>query len=247
MNKIPTAPKAITLDKNQLPGQDKIIEIHNFQKGVQPNERINVTESGTTITFTRDVESGSKKLSRKLHNFESNVKSAFDLVRDSLWKKNKAGTSDKSTSETSNIKNHQLFKPNSANKISISLKKFIEKTEPLTKNIPLLKDLQTEKAKSALKNLPGQIGNVKTSFIPLLVSSNEKELTAFLKFAKAQVDGSTLNDANDKNLAINFAKQWTTKIKDGDTKAELLFYLNNEALSAISLAAQALVNFDSAL
>lgn len=247
MNNIPTAPKTITLDINQLPGQDKIIEIHNFQKGVQPNERINVTQSGTTITFTRDVESGSKKLSRKLHNFESNVKSAFDLVRDSFWKKNKVGTSDKSTSGTSNIKDPQLFKPNSANKISISLKKFIEKTGPLTNNIPVLKDLQTEKAKSALKNLLCQIGNIKTSFIPLLVLSSEKELTAFLKFAKAQVDGSTVIDTNDKNLAINFAKQWTTEIKDKHTEKELLSHVNKEALSAISLAAQALVDFDSAL
>ena len=157
------------------------------------------------------------------------------------------GTSDKSTSGTSNIKYPQLFKPNSANKISISLKKFIEKTGPLTNNIPVLKDLQTEKAKSALKNLLGQIGNIKTSFIPLLVLSSEKELTAFLKFAKAQVDGSTVIDTNDKNLAINFAKQWTTEIKDKLTEKELLSHVNTEALSAISLAAQALVDFDSAL
>jgi hypothetical protein len=90
MNGIPSESKTITIDSSQPIDEATIKTINKFKHGIKANERIRVEHSGTSITYSRYVESRSEKFSRKLDNFDQAIKSAFVLVHDSLTKKTQA-------------------------------------------------------------------------------------------------------------------------------------------------------------
>jgi len=96
MNQIPTKSNTITIDNNQPADATTIKKINAFKRGIKPNERIQVVDSGTSITYSRYVESRSQKLSRKLNDFDRAIKSAIASVHDSLTTKN-TGASDKAS------------------------------------------------------------------------------------------------------------------------------------------------------
>ncbi len=246
MNGIPSKSKTITIDSSQPIDEATIKTINKFKHGIKANERIRVEHSGTSITYSRYVESRSEKFSRKLDNFDQAMKSAFFLVHDSLTKKN-TGASDESIVVTSNIKTPQPSKSNLAKTTSMSIKKFNALVESQTNRIPVLKGLQLPYVRRHLEEILENItsGKIKKSFISQFVSSNDAELKAFMKFVEAQKGGNSMNDAVEIKQAINFAKQWVNEAKKTETKKELLLFMSEDTLTALSVVAKELVKLDS--
>jgi predicted protein tyrosine phosphatase len=248
MSRIPTPPKTITINANQPSDEATIKKINAFQRSIKPNERIKVTHSETSITYTRYIEPRSQKASRKLNNFKEAMKSAFASVRDSLSTKN-TGASDESTTATSNIKSYQSSKLNLFKTTSISIKKFNASVGSQAIKIPVLKDLQQRHVQKHLGEILTNITpqKIKSSFISYLVSSNDTELNAFLKFVKAQQDRESMNNAVEIKQAINFAKKWQTESNKAEIKKELNLHMSQKTLTALSVVAGQLVKFDSGL
>ena len=246
MNGIPSKSKTITIDSSQPIDEATIKTINKFKHGIKANERIRVEHSGTSITYSRYVESRSEKFSRKLDNFDQAIKSAFVLVHDSLTKKN-TGASDESIVVTSNIKTPQSSKSNLAKTTSMSIKKFNASVGSLANQIPVLKGLQLPSVQKHLQEISKNITEKKIdiSFVSQFVSSNDAELKAFMKFVEAQKSGNSMNDAVEIKQAINFAKQWVNEAKKTETKKELLLFMSEDTLTALSVVAKELVKLDS--
>lgn len=246
MNGIPTKSNTITIDSKQTADEATIKKINAFKRGIKPNERIQVVDSGTSITYSRYIESRSQKLSRKLNNFDQAIKSAFAVVRDSLTTKN-TGASDESIVVTSNIKTSQPSKSNPAKTTSMSIKKFNASVESQLNQIPVLKSLQPPDVQKhlgeILKNIT--LKKIDNSLISQFVSSNDAELKAFMKFVKAQMDGESMNNAVEIKESINFAKQWVNEAQKTEIKKELNLYMSETTSSALTVVAGKLVEFDS--
>jgi hypothetical protein len=246
MNRIPTKSNTITIDSNQPADAATIKKINAFKRRIKPNERIQVVDSGTSITYSRYIESRSEKLSRKLNDFDQAIKSAFAVVRDSLTTKN-TGASGESIVVTSNIKTSQPSKSNLVITTSISIKKFNALVESQTNRIPVLKGLQQPHVRIHLGEILNNITfkKIDNSLISQIVSSNDAELKAFIGFVKAQEDKQSMNNAVEVKKAINFAKQWVKEAENTETKTVLNRCMSKETLTALSVVAKELVKLDS--
>ena len=245
MSRIPPKSNTITIDSNQPADEATIKKINAFKRGIKPNERIQVVDSGTSITYSRYIESRSQKHSRKLNDFDQAIKSAFALVHDSLTTKN-TSASDKSIVVTSNIKTSQPSKSNPAKTTSISIKKFNASVESQATQIPILKGLQLPYMQKHLQEILENITlkKIDDSLISQFVSSNDAELKAFVKFVKAQKDETSMNNAVEIKEAINFAKQWVNEAEKTEIKKELNFYMSEKTFIALSVVAKQLVKLD---
>ena len=246
MKGIPTKSKTITIDGSQPGDEATIKRINKFKRGIKPNERIQVVDSGISITYSRYIESRSQKLSRKLNNFDQAIKSAFAVVRDSLTTKN-TGALDESIVVTSNIKISQPSKLNPAKTTSMSIKKFNALVESQANQIPVLKSLRLPYVQKHLGEILENITlkKIDNSLISQIVSSGDAELKAFINFVKAQKEGTIMNNAVEIKEAINFAKQWTNEAKKTEIKKELNLYMSETTSKALTVVAGKLVNFDS--
>lgn len=249
MNRILTKSNTLTIDSNQPADEATIKKINAFKRGIKPNERIQVVDSGTSITYSRYIESRSQKLSRKLNDVDQAMKFAFAVVRDSLTTKN-TGASDESIVVTSNIKTSQPSKSNPA-KTSMSIKKFNASVESQANQIPVLKGFKLQYMQGHLQEIFDNIiskkiknSSINNSLISQFVSSNDAELKAFMKFVEAQKNGAIMNNAVEIKEAINFAKQWVNEAKKTEIKKELNFYMSEKTLTALSVVAKQLADFD---
>lgn len=231
---------SVSISLDQPIDQDALNKVKTFKKSLGPNDRVLVNRSGNTTIYTQHKESASEKFSRKLDNFEKNVKTAWSHVSDLLSIKNQGNES----GATKNIKDTPIQKSPS----SISAKQFNLDITPIinTCTIPVLDDLTNHRGN--LNDLERMIGEMNIDYSLGIFSTGSqslekvgKEFSAFVQFAQAQGRGESVTH-QDKG-AINFANRWTA-IPYGSDERYALNARFGESYKIIDKAAVALAAFD---
>jgi hypothetical protein len=207
----PVSSMSLTIDLNKSIDQEKSSEINQFKKSLKPNERVLVNTSGTQTIYSRHRESRAETLSRKLDNFQKNMKAAFSVIQNCFMTKTRGDPIGNHNREISHIKsppaNHSL----TFEKSSISVRKFGALKE--TNTIPVLGELEKLRADGSLKKLHLEFENYLQSTDVAVNSQNIKKSTsqfqleakAFSSFLGAQADGQVMQ--GQLKEAINFANR----------------------------------------
>ena len=231
---------SVSISLDQPIDQDALNKVKTFKKSLGPNDRVLVNRSGDTTIYTQHKESVSEKFSRKLNNFEKNVKAAWSHVSDLLSIKNQGNGS----AATKNIKDIPTQKPPS----SISVKQFNLEIALINNTcIILVLDDLIYQPKGELNNLRSMIEKINSldRALDLLATGPQdlekiqKEFSAFLDFAEAQAQGKSVTHQN--RDAIHFANRWV-KIPPSEYKEMKERF--GESYAPIFNAASALANFD---
>jgi hypothetical protein len=237
MSRPVSSPHTVQINRDQAIDQETLNKVKAFKNSLDPNDRVLVKNSGNTTIYTQQRESVSEKFTRKLDNFEKNVKAAWSHVGDLFSVKNKGNRSE----ATKNVKNTPTHKSLPPESNSISVKKFNSRITNFTNTIPVFVGLQNDHTKAGLSALEAEIKQVKNldralSFFatgPRSLEKVQNEFSAFLAFAKAQATRDTIEDKN--RGAIDFANRWMAV--SVNSKDELIDHFGEKAYGTISAAA----------
>ena len=240
-----SSPNTVSINRDKAIDQNALDGVKAFKKSLGPNDRVLVSSSGNTTIYRQHRESVSEKITRKLGNFEKNVKSAWSHVSDLFSVKNQGNGSE----ATKNIKDTPTQKSPPPEPSSISVKQFNSQISPITNTciIPVFVGLQNDYTKDGLSTLETEIKQVKNldralGFFATGPRSLEKvnnEFSAFQAFAKAQATGETFADQNGD--AIDFANRWMPV--SISSKDELIGLFGEKAYDTITAAAVQLALF----
>ena len=219
MSRPTSSPNTVSINRDKAIDQNALDGVKAFKKSLGPNDRVLVSSSGNTMIYTQHRESVSEKITRKLGNFEKNVKSAWSHVSDLFSVKNKGNNSE----ATKNVKDTPTQKSPPPESSSISVKQFNSQISPITNTciIPVFEDLtlQTRDKLSNLKDAVDKLPFLESAFNLLASGAQDrkkaiKEFSAFLEFAEAQGQGQSVTHEN--RDAINFANRFLAIKYDND-------------------------------